>query len=162
MTDITKRVKRRVTPAQIAHLRPNLNGRPKGRLNKATILREKIDQSDIDSAVNTVKALSRGQIPEDGLSVDPNVALSAAKYIMDRALSIRKGARFVVEAPNQINSMQDIKDASNALWKMKNEGAISSEELTMELNNLGLIDKTIISTEAEKRLEALEKFREND
>jgi len=118
-------------------------GRPPGSKNKVTQFLEQIGEAEADELLQVLVDRAK-----DGDS-------TCMRIVMDRWAPMRKGAPMQVDMP-PINMIV----AMTWIWRAMHEGKLTPDELN---SLLPLLDRTISILEVEdfaKRLEALEKERE--
>ena len=114
---------------------PGGPGRPQGSRNSVTIAIEQIGLENAMAIFERLLGASLGTID--------NVDKEAAKYILERIVPARKGARFPLSIPRDINTVEKLNEATDSLLNMVAEGEISIEESNVIAETLNARAKSI-------------------
>lgn len=124
----------------------NPNGRPKGSLNKSTIVARSMFESEIEEVSQKVIELAK--------SGD----IQAIKIIIDRIIAPKKENSITFPFQDIINST-DLIQASNSIISSASNGHITISEAKDLVSLLDSMRRNIEIEDLEKRLEKLENYK---
>ena len=110
-------------------------GRIKGSKSNAQMAIEEIGEKHAAEAYMMIVKSAMGEKVEGDLA--------SCKYIIDRCVPIRKGARISLNLPNTIQDVEQLDEASNKVFNMMANAQISLEEATMLCSVIEFRSKTI-------------------
>ena len=126
----------------------NPGGRPKGTRHHATLLAERLMESDVPDVVRAVVDAAKGG------------DMTACKFILERIVPIRRGRPILIDLP-AINCAQDLVNAAGRVVDAVASGELTTEEGAALVSVVDFQRRAIESSDFESRLMALEKVDRN-
>jgi hypothetical protein len=147
MTDTVSSNNTALTPKPRGFQKGN-PGRPKGARNKATVMAERLMEKDIKGVINVIVGAAL------------NGDLQACKIIMDKIVPQAKSRRVEFPMP-PIESLADVAEAYDGLWKAVSTGRLAIDEAQALGTILDKQAEFMRSRDLERRIERLESDREH-